>query len=55
MIETSKLTKRFDHLVIVEDLTIEVDKGEVVGFLGFNGAGKTATIRMLTGIIAPTI
>ncbi|GFP18873.1 ABC-2 type transport system ATP-binding protein [Candidatus Hakubella thermalkaliphila] len=53
-IETSKLTRKFGNLVAVEDLTIEVMRGEVLGFLGPNGAGKTTTVRMLAGIIAPT-
>lgn len=54
MIEIFGLTKVFDNVVAVENLTIEVKKGEVLGFLGPNGAGKTTTIRMLSGIIAPT-
>ncbi len=53
-IETFNLTKKFDNLTAVEDLCIQVNKGEVLGFLGPNGAGKTTTIRMLAGIIAPT-
>ena len=54
MIETFNLTKKFDDLTAVEDLCIQVNKGEILGFLGPNGAGKTTTIRMLAGIIAPT-
>lgn len=54
MIETSALTKTFGNLVAVEDLTLEVNRGEVLGFLGPNGAGKTTTVRMLSGIITPT-
>jgi ABC-2 type transport system ATP-binding protein len=53
-IEISGLTRKFGDLVAVEDLTMEVMKGEVLGFLGPNGAGKTTTVRMLAGIIAPT-
>jgi ABC-2 type transport system ATP-binding protein len=41
-------------LTAVEDLSLEMEKGEVLAFLGPNGAGKTTTIRMLSGIIAPT-
>lgn len=54
MIETFNLTKKFNNLIAVEDLSIQVKKGEILGFLGPNGAGKTTTIRMLAGIIAPT-
>jgi ABC-2 type transport system ATP-binding protein len=54
IIETSGLTKTFGHLVAVEDLTLQVEQGEVLGFLGPNGAGKTTTVRMLAGMIAPT-
>lgn len=53
-IETSGLTKKFGALTAVDDLSIEVGKGEVLGFLGPNGAGKTTTVRMMTGMIAPT-
>jgi ABC-2 type transport system ATP-binding protein len=54
MIETVNLAKRFDNVTAVEDLSIEVDEGEVFGFLGPNGAGKTTTIRMLVALISPT-
>ena len=51
-IEVHGLTKRYDKLVAVDDISFEVDRGEFFGFLGPNGAGKTTTIRMLTGIIS---
>ena len=54
MIITHGLTRRFGDLVAVDDLDLEVDKGEVFGFLGPNGAGKTTTIRMLAALIAPS-
>ena len=54
MIITHGLTRRFGNLVAVDDLDLEVDKGEVFGFLGPNGAGKTTTIRMLAALIAPS-
>ncbi len=54
IVEAKKLMKRFETTTAVEDLSITVEKGEVLGFLGPNGAGKTTTIRMLAGIIAPT-
>ncbi len=54
LIETTNLTKMFGDLTAVENLTIQVEKGEILGLLGPNGAGKTTTIRMLSGIISPT-
>jgi ABC-2 type transport system ATP-binding protein len=54
IIETSNLTKTFGERTAVKDLTLNVEKGEVLGFLGPNGAGKTTTIRMLAGMIAPS-
>jgi len=53
MIESFGLTRKFGNRTAVEDLNIQVNKGEILGFLGPNGAGKTTTIRMLAGIIAP--
>ena len=54
MIRTEQLTKRFDNITAVDDLSLEVRQGEVFGFLGPNGAGKTTTVRLLTCLIAPT-
>lgn len=54
MITTKNLTKKFNETLAVDRLTLEVDKGEVFGFVGPNGAGKTTTIRMLTSLVAPT-
>jgi len=54
VIETHELTRKFGDFTAVENLTLVVEKGEVLGFLGPNGAGKTTTIRMLAGIISPT-
>ena len=53
-IEVSELTKRFGDFVAVDRLTLDVQVGEVFGFLGANGSGKSTTIRMLCGIITPT-
>jgi ABC-2 type transport system ATP-binding protein len=53
-IETVGLRKAFGPRLAVEDLTLQVPRGEVLAFLGPNGAGKTTTIRMLTGMIAPS-
>jgi ABC-2 type transport system ATP-binding protein len=54
VIATSHLTKSFDTLVAVNDVNLEVLRGDVFGFLGPNGSGKTTTIRMLLGLIQPT-
>jgi ABC-2 type transport system ATP-binding protein len=54
MIETSNLTRKFGDVTAVEDLTLQVDEGEVFGFLGPNGAGKTTTVRMLCCLISKT-
>jgi ABC-type multidrug transport system fused ATPase/permease subunit len=48
------LTRRFGLRTVVNDVTFEVDRGEIVALLGPNGAGKTTTLRMLAGLIAPT-
>jgi len=53
-IEVLGLTKEFGQLVAVDDISFQVEKGEVFGFLGPNGAGKTTTIRILTGLTKPT-
>ena len=54
MIKVDNLTKRFGGTTAVDNLSFEVEQGEIVGFLGPNGAGKTTTMRMLTGFIPPT-
>lgn len=54
MISAHKLTKVFGGKVAVDGLTFEVEKGEILGFLGPNAAGKTTTMRMLTGYFPPT-
>src|ERR1017187_565924 len=54
VIKTKDLTKRFDNFVAVDKITFEVKKGEIFGFLGANGAGKTTAMRMLCGLSRPT-
>jgi len=54
MIRAQALTKRFGAFSAVEDVSFEVPQGQVVAFLGANGAGKSTTLRMLTGFLAPT-
>jgi len=53
-VQTSDLTKRFGKFVAVDKVSIEVFKGEIFGFLGANGAGKTTMIRMLCGLMRPS-
>ncbi|MEK6409738.1 MAG: ATP-binding cassette domain-containing protein [Acidobacteriota bacterium] len=48
------LTKRYARLIAVSGLDLEVDQGEILGFLGLNGAGKTTTIRVLLDLLRPT-
>jgi len=54
IIRTYDLTKRFDGLVAVDHVNLRIDEGEIFGFLGPNGSGKTTTIRMLCGLLTPT-
>ena len=53
-IEVLGLTKQFGHFTAVDDVTFNVARGEILGFLGANGAGKTTIIRMLCGLLMPT-
>ncbi len=53
-LRTIHLTKQYKQRLAVDDLSLEVRKGEIFGFLGPNGAGKTTTIRMALGLISPT-
>src|SRR3954471_8621174 len=53
-IDVRHLTRRFGAFVAVDDLAFTVRKGEIFGFLGSNGAGKSTTIRMLCGLLEPT-
>jgi len=54
VIKTDKLTKRFGDFVATDEITFEVSKGEIFGFLGANGAGKTTAMRMLCGLSIPS-
>jgi ABC-2 type transport system ATP-binding protein len=53
-IEAQNLTRRFGDFTAVDHISFAIEKGEVFGFLGANGAGKTTSIRMLTGLLEPT-
>jgi ABC-2 type transport system ATP-binding protein len=54
VIKTEKLTKRFDDFIAAKEITFEVAAGEIFGFLGANGAGKTTAMRMLCGLSTPS-
>jgi ABC-2 type transport system ATP-binding protein len=54
MITTKNLSKRYGDKLAVDDLTFSVAPGEVLGFLGANGAGKSTTMRMIAGFVAPS-
>jgi ABC-type multidrug transport system ATPase subunit len=54
IITVTNLTKTFGNFTAVDNLSFEVPRGSIFGFLGQNGAGKSTTIRMLTGLIQPT-
>jgi len=53
VIDVHGLTKKFDGHVVVSDLSMQVKRGTIYGFLGPNGSGKTTTIRMLCGLLTP--
>lgn len=54
VIKTDKLTKKFGDFIAANEITFEVFKGEIFGFLGANGAGKTTAMKMLIGILKPS-
>ena len=54
MIKTENLSKAFDDFWAVDDVTLNVQSGQILALLGQNGAGKTTTVRMLTGLLAPS-
>ena len=54
MIETEHLVKDFGPIRAVDDVTFQVEKGDILGFLGPNGAGKSTTMKMITGFLPPT-
>src|SRR5438045_8327284 len=54
VLRTRNLSKQYGKRLAVDELNLDVHRGEIFGFLGPNGAGKTTTIRMMLGLIAPT-
>jgi ABC-type Fe3+/spermidine/putrescine transport system ATPase subunit len=55
VIDVHELSKRFGDLIAVDGLELQVERGEIYGFLGPNGSGKTTAIRMLCGLLKPTL
>ena len=53
MIEAEHLSKRYGTRLVVDDLSLHVDVGDVLGFIGPNGAGKTTTMKMISGVMPP--
>jgi ribosome-dependent ATPase len=53
-IEADGLTKRFGDFTAVDNVSLRIERGEIFGFLGSNGCGKTTTMKMLTGLLKPT-
>ena len=54
MIQVENITKRYGNFTAVDGINFEIDEGEIVGFLGSNGAGKSTTMNMITGFIEPS-
>ena len=54
IIEIKGLTKRYNSLTALDELTLNIEEGAVFGFIGPNGAGKTTTMRLLTTLLKPT-
>ncbi|PKN73905.1 MAG: ABC transporter [Candidatus Cloacimonetes bacterium HGW-Cloacimonetes-3] len=54
IVEVNELTRNFGEFAAVDNITFEVTKGEIFGFLGANGAGKTTAMRILCGLLAPS-
>ena len=54
VVETKDLTKSYGEFTALDSLTMQVGKGQILGFIGPNGAGKTTTIRILVGLSKPT-
>ena len=54
MIQLTDVTKRYDDTIAVENLNLQIERGEIVGMLGHNGAGKSTTLKMIAGLVEPT-
>lgn len=53
MFEARHLTKRYGASVVVDDVSLRIERGEVLGYLGPNGSGKSTTIKMIVGLVEP--
>ena len=53
MIQVTELTKKYGNSTVVDHLSFSVERGEVLGFLGLNGAGKSTTMKMIAGFLKP--
>src|SRR5207245_9368275 len=54
VVETKNLTKKYGAFVALDDLSVALERGQILGFIGPNGAGKTTTINILVGLVRPT-
>jgi ABC-2 type transport system ATP-binding protein len=54
MIQLENITKRYDDTTVVDNLNLKIEAGEIVGIIGHNGAGKSTTLKMITGLVEPT-
>ena len=54
VIQVENITKKYGSFTAVNNISFEIEEGEIVGFLGPNGAGKSTTMNMITGFIEPT-
>lgn len=54
MIQLENVTKRYDDTIAIENLNLQIERGEIVGLLGHNGAGKSTTLKMIAGLVEPT-
>ncbi len=53
MLEVNRLTRNYDDFTAVDNVSFTIDKGEIVGLLGHNGAGKTTILKMISGYLEP--
>ena len=53
MIQLKDVTKRYDDTIAIEHLNLQIERGEIVGLLGHNGAGKSTTLKMIAGLVEP--
>src|SRR5882762_770371 len=54
ILQTERLTKRYGRRLVVDNVSLQVQRGDIFGFLGQNGAGKSTVIRMALGLVYPT-